>query len=165
MPKGANYNPGKTEVTIFCKDTLGHTGILAGLNACHGGAEVTNRRDKRRKIDDWTDNHPHLEGFFLPHSTCWGSGPPQIVKSMFFCKEYSWSSVEEVIVQVLLHSETLRNDSAALCQRWVSIGRIIQEKNDVELGCWKKKLGWRTEPLGWQFLYNSLNSFRTFLSV
>lgn len=63
MTKGVNYNPGKTEVTIFCKDTLGHTGTLAGLNARHGGAEVTNRRDKRCKIGDGTDAPPPSGGF------------------------------------------------------------------------------------------------------
>lgn len=68
MPKDVNYNPGKTEVTIFCKDILDHTGTLAGLNACHGGAEVTNRRDKRCKIGDGTDDLPPQSGGFLSAS-------------------------------------------------------------------------------------------------
>lgn len=63
MTTSVNYNPGKAEVTIFCKDTRGHTGTLAGLTACHGGAEVTNRRDKRCKIGDGTDAPLPSRGF------------------------------------------------------------------------------------------------------
>lgn len=68
-------------------------------------------------------------------------------------------SSTEVIVPFLVHSQLLRNGLAVLCQRWVNIIRIIQEKNSWTW-IFEEQTGLEN-----QFLYNSSNSFLTFLRV
>lgn len=90
------------------------------------------------------------------------TSPPRIFKPIYFYNEYSRSSIDQIIVPFLVHSWSPRDDLAVLCQKWVSIIRIIQERNEAELGCWKNKLYWRPKSLGRPFFYNSPYSFLIF---
>lgn len=145
MPKAVNYSPSKMEVTSFAK-TLSATlelsqvyipemevqksqikGIINEANSVMGQMTTSIQRGSFCLIQHVeAQDHPRSSSQCFPIMNI-----PDHLQKRLLSHPGSLIHVKEWF-------------KFALCQRWTNVIKNVYEKNEVELGCWKNKLG---EPI------------------